>query len=65
VRYLITVAGEFTLLVKTNGDEANVKSSIITVVPDTASPADSTLNFNSVVQVAKQETVLVSVYDKF
>jgi len=51
VEYLITQQGVYDLTVTVNEDTPNVKTSVITVVPNVPSSLDSTLVFNSVVEV--------------
>jgi hypothetical protein len=65
VDYLITQAGTYDLTVSVNLDSVNVKTSVITVVPNVPSTVDSTVVFNSVVLIEDQETVIVNVYDSF
>jgi hypothetical protein len=53
------------LTVSVNMDSVNVKTSVITVVPNVPTTDDSTVVFNSVVLVEDQETVIVDIYDSF
>jgi hypothetical protein len=51
IYYLITQAGTYNLTISVNSDSVNVKTSVITVVPNVPSATDSTVVFNSLVLI--------------